>query len=48
MKALKGNLLLFPELDGELEFECPLEEYQRLVDPPRQPCGRILRYLLYN
>eukprot|EP00069_Balaena_mysticetus_P021885 bmy_13917T0 len=31
-----------------LKFEPPLEENQRLVDPPQQPCGRISRYLCFS
>lgn len=38
----------FPRVKEGLKIEPPLEEYQRLVDPPQQPCGRILRYLLLN
>lgn len=39
--------LLFPVREG-LKFEGSLEEYQGLVDPPQQPCGKILRFLLFN
>lgn len=38
----------FPRVKEELKIEPPLEEYQRLVDPFQQPCGRIMRYLLFN
>lgn len=48
VKALLGHLLFFPELRRGLKIESPLEEYQRLVDLPQQPCGRILKYLLFN
>lgn len=40
-KVMLGKYFLSPVREG-LTFEDSLEEYQRLVVPPQQPCGRII------
>lgn len=47
-EGIAWTFAIFPRVKEGLKIEPPLEEYQRLVDLPQQPCGRILKYLLFN
>lgn len=47
-KSTAWTFATFPRVREGLKFELPLEESQRLVDSPQQPCGRVLKYLLFS